>query len=169
MRGICADAGASAHPPPHPGREIGCRTRFGGLLALSLACLSHCRHKMDNHKQMLWKQRTLPGRETASRMHRGDLLRLYAPCSSRLLHKTGIRIGRFQGHLAFQRILCALHCFAAVSPCLFCVFGLLAVLRTLVVPLLTVDPACYWFLHQLMFLHFSRVRVGSQIAARVPP
>ena len=155
MLGSCADAVASAHSPPLRGRKICCLTRFGGPFALSLNCLSHCRRKMDNHKQMPWKQRTLPGRETTSRMHCGDLPGLYTPSWSLLLDKTGIHIGTFRGHLASQRILCALHWLAAVSPFLFCVFGLPAVFRTLVAPLLWVDPACHWFLPPLVLLTFQ--------------
>ena len=111
---------------------------------------------MDNNKQMLsWKQRTRRERETAFRTQCGGLLGLYTPCSLLPCDKMDIRIGTIRGQLAFQRILCGLHWLAAVRRFLFCVFGLPPVSRTLVAPLVWVDPACHWFLPPLVLLYFK--------------
>ena len=125
---------------------------------------------MDNNKQLLsWKQRTRRERETAFRTQCGSLLGLSTPCSLLPCDNMDIRIGTIRGQLAFQRILCGLHWLAAVRRFLFCVFGLPPVSRTLVGLVHGVVPAGRDFLPPLVLLYFSSLRVGPQIAGKVPP
>ena len=137
---------------------------------ISSHCLQQSLRKMDNHRQMpSWKQRARRERETASRTPCGGLLGLYGPCSSLPRDKMDIRIGTIRGQLAFPPILCGLHWPAAFRRCLFCVFGLPPVSRTLVGLVHGVVPAGRDFLPPLVLLYFSSLRVGPQIAGKVPP